>query len=234
MNDDSAPSGISRKERETARRREAILDAAQQIFESVGYVNASMAQIAAKAEFGVGTIYQFFPGKQDLFSEVIIRGIERYISGLRQIAAGKAPWKEQLAAYIGYNLTLIEQRPEFHRLIYEIFYSQIPDVASRIFERFKEIHKENARFARDIFVRANEENPCFDPDLMSLMILGMMRSIGDNWFLGLLKDRPTEYIPRILQLILREDYRDEDGYHNYSRDLSSGRSRLFCPGSPDP
>jgi len=197
-----------RKEREMARRREAILDAAQEIFESVGYVNASMAEIAAKAEFGVGTIYQFFPGKQELISEVIARGIDRYVAGVGRIMADRRPWKEQLEAYIRYNLSWVEEHPEFHRLIYEIFYSQIPDVVSRIFERFREIRMQDIRFIREIFTRANEENPRFDPDLMSLTIPGMLHAIGDNWYLGLLGKRPTAYISRILQLILREDYRD--------------------------
>lgn len=205
----NSPSDTSgRREREAAQRREAILDAAQQIFESVGYINASMAQIAAKAEFGVGTIYQFFPGKQELFSEVVVRGIESYVGGLRLITAGASPWKEQLRAFIAYHLTWIEEHREIHRLIYEIFHSQIPDMAPRIFERFREIQEENIRFLAGVFTRANEERQRFDPDLMSLMILGMMQSIGDNWFLGLLSSRPTEYIDRTLQLILREDYRE--------------------------
>ena len=206
VNGNSALSG--RKEREMAHRREAILDAAQEIFESVGYVNASMAEIAAKAEFGVGTIYQFFPGKQELFSEVIIRGIDRYVDDIGQIVAGRRPWKEQLEAYIRYNLSWVEEHPEFHRLIYEIVYSQIPEVVSRIFERFREIRMQDIRFIREIFTRANEESPRFDPDLMSLTIPGMLHAIGDNWYLGLLGKKPTAYMPRILQLILREDYRD--------------------------
>lgn len=205
MNDASPSDTFGRREREAAQRREAILDAAQEIFSSVGYANASMAQITAKAEFGVGTIYQFFPGKQELFSEVVIRGIESYVSGLRQITAAESPWKEQLRAYIAYQLTWIEEHREIHRLIYEIFHSQIPDMAPRIFERFREIQERNIRFLAGVFARANEEGQRFDPDLMSLMILGSVQSIGDNWFLGLLSSRPTEYIDRILQLILRED-----------------------------
>ena len=206
VNGDSALSG--RKEREMAYRREAILDAAQEIFESVGYVNASMAEIAAKAEFGVGTIYQFFPGKQELISEVIARGIDRYVAGVGRIMADRRPWKEQLEAYIHYYLSWIEEHPEFHRLIYEIFYSQIPEVVSRIFERFREIRMQEIRFIQEIFTRANEEGQRFDPELMSLTIPGMLHAIGDNFHLGLLGTRPTAYLSRILQLILREDYCD--------------------------
>jgi len=130
------------------------------------------------------------------------------VSSINHIVSEKRPWKEQLEAYIRYNLTWIEQHPEFHRLIYEIFYSQIPGMASRILDQFRKIRQENIRFIKEIFHRANEEDQRYDPDLMSLMIPGMLHSIGDNWFLGLLNKKPTAYISRTLQLILGEDYRD--------------------------
>ena len=62
---------MTRKERESAFRRDAILDAARDVFEKEGFFNATMAQIAAKAEFGVGTLYQFFASKQMLYTEVM-------------------------------------------------------------------------------------------------------------------------------------------------------------------
>lgn len=64
------------------------------------------------------------------------------------------------------------------------------------------------RFIQEIFTRANEEGQRFDPELMSLTIPGMLHAIGDNFHLGLLGTRPTAYLSRILQLILREDYCD--------------------------
>ena len=88
------------------------------------------------------------------------------------------------------------------QIIYELFYSPIPDLASRIFEVFKDAHKENLMLIQNIFSRANKAAAIFDPDLMSLMILGMIYVIGDNWFMGILNAKPTEYIPGITGVIL--------------------------------
>ncbi|HOO39385.1 MAG TPA: TetR/AcrR family transcriptional regulator [Deltaproteobacteria bacterium] len=199
-NDNSKP--LSRKEREAALRKKAILDAARSTFEADGYINATMAQIAAKAEFGVGTLYQFFPSKQNLFAEVILQGIEQFREGLRQCIAEETSWQDELRLFIEYQLSWVEKNPDFHRLIYEIFYSPVPDLASRIFEVFKDTHKETMTLIQNIFSHANKDSEIFDPDLMSLMILGMMHVIGDNWFMGILNKKPTEYIPGIIGVIL--------------------------------
>ncbi len=201
-------SSMGRKERESASRREAILDAAQEMFESIGYVNTTMAQIAGRSEFGVGTIYQFFSSKQDLFVEVINRSLQYYISGLEQVLEEKKPLEDGLRAYMQYNLSWIEEHPEFHRLIYEVFYSPIPDITSRVLDQFKEIHRRNIDFIRDIFSHAEEANQSLDPEIMSLMLLGIVHAISDNWFMGILNKRPTEYIDTIQKLILGEVKRD--------------------------
>ena len=192
---------MSRKERETALRRECILLAARHIFETEGYINATMAQIAARAEFGVGTLYQFFPSKQNLFAEVILAGIEQFKLGLTDAVAEKASWQDQLCAFVAYQLEWIEKNPEFHRLIYEIFYSPIPDLASHVFEIYKDIHRETMGLLLDIFVHANKDHERFDPELISLMVRGILHVIGDSWFMNLLNKTPSNYTEGILRII---------------------------------
>lgn len=51
---------LSRKEREQLQRRAEILQAALELFSQKGYHNVSMHEIAARAEFAVGTLYKFF------------------------------------------------------------------------------------------------------------------------------------------------------------------------------
>lgn len=53
---------ISRKERERLVRRMAILDAAQAEFAEKGYGRAKLEDIAKRAEFGKGTLYNYFKG----------------------------------------------------------------------------------------------------------------------------------------------------------------------------
>lgn len=53
---------ISRKEKERQLRRSAILDAARAEFAERGYGRAKLEDIAKRAEFGKGTLYNYFEG----------------------------------------------------------------------------------------------------------------------------------------------------------------------------
>lgn len=58
---------LSRKERERQSRREEMLNAAKQVFAERGYAEATLNEIAQRAEFGKGTIYNYFPdGKEQI------------------------------------------------------------------------------------------------------------------------------------------------------------------------
>src|SRR5262245_41538338 len=51
--------------------RRRVLDAAEQLFAKRGYEPASMAEVAARAGVGVGTLYHHFPDKRALLLELI-------------------------------------------------------------------------------------------------------------------------------------------------------------------
>lgn len=57
--------GLRQKKKE--RTEKQILKASKQIFNSEGYNRATIAQIAEKAEIGVGTFYNYFTSKAEVF-----------------------------------------------------------------------------------------------------------------------------------------------------------------------
>lgn len=59
----------------TEARRAAILETAAQAFMELGYEGASMAQIAARVGGSKGTLYGYFPSKEDLFMGVIMHKV---------------------------------------------------------------------------------------------------------------------------------------------------------------
>lgn len=54
-----------------------ILDAAERIFEAVGFTNAKMENIAAEAGMSKGSIYFYFQSKENLYMAITYRGIQR-------------------------------------------------------------------------------------------------------------------------------------------------------------
>ena len=65
-----------RKEREREQRRGAIIDAAEKVFFSKGIENATMDEVAQKAELSKGTLYLYFKNKNELLHGIIGRGLE--------------------------------------------------------------------------------------------------------------------------------------------------------------
>lgn len=73
----------SRRERERLMRRDAILEAALVVFAEKGYRNATLDEIAERAEFGKGTLYNYFPeGKEGLLFAIF----DSVTSGIQGIA----------------------------------------------------------------------------------------------------------------------------------------------------
>ncbi|MEM1055196.1 MAG: TetR/AcrR family transcriptional regulator [Bacteroidota bacterium] len=86
---------LSRRERERLMRRTAILDAALAVFAEHGYAGASVDEIAVRAEFGKGTLYNYFPdGKDELF---FVLFEERVAAGLHRVIAQAIPADTDLA-----------------------------------------------------------------------------------------------------------------------------------------
>ncbi|MCK4749595.1 MAG: TetR/AcrR family transcriptional regulator [Bacteroidales bacterium] len=63
-----------RKEREREQRRNDIIDAAERIFFSRGFDNATMEEVADMAELSKGTLYLYFKSKEDLQFAIFMRG----------------------------------------------------------------------------------------------------------------------------------------------------------------
>ncbi|SFA85625.1 transcriptional regulator, TetR family [Collimonas sp. OK607] len=60
-------------QRLTDRKREAIIQAAIAEFRANGFETTSMDKIAARAEVSKRTVYNHFPGKEELFAEILLR-----------------------------------------------------------------------------------------------------------------------------------------------------------------
>src|ERR1700754_1034598 len=65
-----------RRAEQVERNREAVLDAAHQVFIQRGYAGASLEAIAEEAGFSKGVVYSQFGSKPDLFIALLERRIE--------------------------------------------------------------------------------------------------------------------------------------------------------------
>ncbi len=107
---------LPRKQREILRHRKEILAVAVRLFAQRGFHNVSMQDIAKEAEFGVGTLYNFFDSKEQLFIELMKTGIEEFRKRLLPILDSDKQEEEKLAEFIRSHIDLVESNLELVRL----------------------------------------------------------------------------------------------------------------------
>lgn len=94
-----------------ARKRAAILEAAQQVFVAHGFVGASMDQVAATASVSKQTVYKHFSDKEALFREVVTNVVRARDGGIATdfLSTGDGPIGERLRSFARHFLKGVMQ-----------------------------------------------------------------------------------------------------------------------------
>ena len=69
---------LSRREREKLWQRQEMLAAALDLFSTKGFHNVTMRDVAQKSEFAIGTLYNFFKNKEDLYKSLVFEQADRF------------------------------------------------------------------------------------------------------------------------------------------------------------
>lgn len=118
MTQSTSPPKLSRREREILQNRNAILDAAEEVFGEKGFHAASMESVARRAEFAVGSLYNFFKNKQDLYVAMLNRKVEEFEPIMREaMESGKTPL-DRIRNTFFTRYRLFWENPRFYRIYF--------------------------------------------------------------------------------------------------------------------
>ncbi len=106
-----------RQDRERQAVREAILDAARDLFVSEGYRNVSIRKMAERIEYSPAAIYSYFPSKDDIFFALAEEGFRRLDAKVRSAGGHDDPLEEVRACWWAYYEFSKEDR-EFFELMF--------------------------------------------------------------------------------------------------------------------
>lgn len=110
---------LSRKEREREFRRQEILTAAVELFAEKGFQHTTLDDIAEAAEFGKGTIYNYFQNKEDIYLAILESIFTGFHEVVKSIAANTTTAKDFLCeltkSMFNYCLT---NRSSFYLLVH--------------------------------------------------------------------------------------------------------------------
>lgn len=99
------------------RRRAEILDAATAVFSKHGFAAADVQEIADKMGVGKGTVYRYFPSKEELFLAAVDHGMRQLKETVDAAAAGTDQPLERIAEGVRAYLTFFDEHAEIVELL---------------------------------------------------------------------------------------------------------------------
>ncbi len=110
---------MTRRERERIQQRDTILAAAERVFGEYGFSEAKMEDIAREAEYAVGTLYNKFRNKEELFGALMGFRTEQFDQRLRPILRDETPPSYKAVAVLRARFDLFWEYPLFFRLFFQ-------------------------------------------------------------------------------------------------------------------
>lgn len=164
-----------RRYTQRALKQQHILDAAEQVFGSKGYVAASVYEIAELAEFSLSALYRIYESKEALFLAVMDRRGNEIAQELNNILAGQQTHRQKLHQMVDYSISFYHEHPDWGRTYLHMATTAVP-----YFESEGEAEDYRAPDATDItaqVIREGQSGGEFvsgDPIVLARMLTGMV------------------------------------------------------------
>jgi TetR/AcrR family transcriptional regulator, repressor of fatR-cypB operon len=130
MNEHSQQDNPTRKEREKRARQQEILKAARELFVTKGFRETTLDEIAHQAEFGKGTLYNYFANKEEIFRAIVEQAVEDSLAIGRESSEAAGGIREGLAVFAQKTIRYIKENGELLHVIYhELHRNPNPDEA---------------------------------------------------------------------------------------------------------
>lgn len=130
----NVPRKSARYTRKGRERRDKILEVAAAAFREHGFEAASMSQIAALAGGSKGTLYNYFPSKEDLLLATMLAGAQDYTDKLLVSLDPTRDTREQLALFLSPLLTTLYSLNTAQLLRVAISVGGKTDIGRRFFD----------------------------------------------------------------------------------------------------
>lgn len=173
----------SRKDRLREIQREAILDAAEEVFATEGFHRAKMRNIAEKADFAAGSLYNYFSSKEDIFLSLMERRMDVLYRRLKETMDSDLDFIHQVFKLAAIHVAFMDE----HRSFFTIFVSmglgadlglpvQLGERAYQQYRRYAGLIEELIN--RGIHERVLREIPTGS---VSSMLMGMINAAVCDW-----------------------------------------------------
>ena len=179
-------SGVSpSRKAATERRRTAILAAARTVFARQGYANTVVEDIATQAGIAKGTLYLYFPSKEQIYLAALLEEARQLTASARAAMDAQTTWRDKLAAYIQTRLDYFEAHQDFLRIYMTEFRGMCMQGKPLAGEFAHLVQEGEAQLAQMFAVAAARgEIRAVDPELAAFTVSDLTRGLMERLLRG--------------------------------------------------
>jgi len=174
--------GSLARDRVREARRLALIEAAEQVFAERGFAGATMAEIAARAGYSAGNLYNVFEGKEALFRAVVRSRGQLLLERLEDALAGISRLRDKIDAFVQVLLSFVEEHWAFFA-IYLQTTSGFTWNTGRLGQdalELQSILEQEVTTALEGAIESGEIAP-EDPELYACLLLGTLQRYVARW-----------------------------------------------------
>ncbi len=194
-----------RKEREFQTRRTEILEQAEKIFAARGYHNVTMAEIASASGFSTGSLYQYFTGKENLYSTMICDKLDLMYRRVRDQVKKAEGIEGKIEAIISAHFLFVEENTDFCRLFLPGENTIISEVMLSMREKMIADYRQHLIFIENI-LKVGTKNGYLrnlPVDALARALFGLIRTTAIDWMIKPATKKMTMQKDFILEIFLR-------------------------------
>lgn len=156
-------------------RREKILRAAEKVFGTMGFADASITDITREADTAQGTLYIYFKGKEQVFSELVEEMGHLTREVIAQSVAGSNTRLEAEKRGLKAFLEFVRQRPELYTIVEEARFVD-PAAYKSYFTNFAQAYQTGLEEAQ-----ALGEISKSDSEVRAWALMGIAKALGERY-----------------------------------------------------
>ncbi|WP_022871897.1 TetR/AcrR family transcriptional regulator [Nesterenkonia alba] len=164
-------------------RRRQLLECALGVFVAQGYHAASMDDIAEAAEVSKPVLYQHFPGKHELFLDLLDAHLEQLTDELTAALASSKENRERVADTVTAFYEFLSRKDEAYRLVFSAGMDNDDAVSSRL----EDFYSRMATAIADLIIE-DTSLPAAEARMLGHGLIGMATSAARHW--AQLSERP--------------------------------------------
>ncbi len=189
---------VEKKNQRVTARREAIISAAEEVFNAKGYTAATVDEIAVRANISKGSIYNYFQSKQEIFGQLFRKEVQEEESRVEELLQRSIPAREKFTMFLEQCFQRLTKYEHIGRLLLEFWATAASDAGNGTFSlTYRDLYTRVQQQVQEMFEQGAAEGDFvleFGADVSAALLIAAIDGMHVQVLLGARPHwTPTEF-----------------------------------------